>query len=571
LIKLCFAVSPTIAAYQSRQASPVFHTGTVIVPVDVRVLDTRGRPVVGLQPTDFTIREDGVVQEIQQFATITLAPSDMAGRQAEPGTARELGTQNRRVILLVLGRGKLQPVSKGVDALLSLVRDRLLVQDQVAVFAFNRATDFTNDHDYIASVLARFRDKHESIENQFRSAQDLATVYGVTSVAPSIQADIDEIFAVPGGPQLRTPPKATITDARRLAHDEREARDAMMAQMLAIERKQMLAEVNAPAASAGVRDVTQERMLEVGFGGFVAHFPQTLQDLTSIYQGIEYLRHVEGEKHLVFVTERGMFLPRLEDDTNVAAMASDARVAIDVIQTGGLPPAEPGRSFGFDAAFVARALRELSTLTGGLASVYSYASNAVDRLVVSTGSSYLLGYTPAETNWDGRYRHITVQINRRDVTLLYRHGYYARPPLESPDWRGALAYRRIVSAANFPTDVPDIVVTFGSREVGGATGSGLSVNVKIDPARLGWTRVDGDWLTDVDVAVFCTTRNGELVGDSRDHVNVRLPTAVMERARTSGLTFETRVPLRAAAERVKVVVYNYANDLVGTASGNIVR
>jgi hypothetical protein len=97
------------------------------------------------------------------------------------------------------------------------------------------------------------------------------------------------------------------------------------------------------------------------------------------------------------------------------------------------------------------------------------------------------------------------------------------------------------------------------------------VNVKIDPARLGWTRVDGDWLTDVDVAVFCTTRNGELVGDSRDHVNVRLPTAVMERARTSGLTFETRVPLRAAAERVKVVVYNYANDLVGTASGNIVR
>jgi hypothetical protein len=45
----------------------------------------------------------------------------------------------------------------------------------------------------------------------------------------------------------------------------------------------------------------------------------------------------------------------------------------------------------------------------------------------------------------------------------------------------------------------------------------------------------------------------------------------MERARTSGLTFETRVPLRAAAERVKVVVYNYANDLVGTASGNIVR
>jgi hypothetical protein len=66
-------------------------------------------------------------------------------------------------------------------------------------------------------------------------------------------------------------------------------------------------------------------------------------------------------------------------------------------------------------------------------------------------------------------------------------------------------------------------------------------------------------------------RDRQLVGETRERVNLRLPDAVMTRARTSGLTLETRVRVDGDPAQMKVVVYNYASDLVGTASGRVVR
>ena len=48
--------------------------------------------------------------------------------------------------------------------------------------------------------------------------------------------------------------------------------------------------------------------------GDVSSARTTRHDLRSLYTGIEYLRYIGGEKRLVFVTQRGLFLPRLEDD-----------------------------------------------------------------------------------------------------------------------------------------------------------------------------------------------------------------------------------------------------------------
>ena len=51
------------------------------------------------------------------------------------------------------------------------VRERLLPQDQVAVLAYNRATDFTTSHESIAQVLERFKQVHESIESRLFHVQ----------------------------------------------------------------------------------------------------------------------------------------------------------------------------------------------------------------------------------------------------------------------------------------------------------------------------------------------------------------------------------------------------------------
>ena len=61
-----------------------------------------------------------------------------------------------------------------------------------------------------------------------------------------------------------------------------------------------------------------------------------MQDMGNLYTGIEYLRYLEGEKHILFVTEQGFYTPRLEADASLAARANHARVVIDTIQTGGI-------------------------------------------------------------------------------------------------------------------------------------------------------------------------------------------------------------------------------------------
>ncbi|MBE3034282.1 MAG: VWA domain-containing protein, partial [Actinobacteria bacterium] len=138
---------------------PVFRSAVTLVPVDVRVVDGSGKPVTDLKQEEFTIVEDGTRQEIRHFALQTFTPAEPV-----PGAALALRRdavsfepQTNRIFLIVLGRGKLQEPSKAVDALLRFVRERLLPQDQVAVFAYNRATTFTTDHQMVARLLERFK------------------------------------------------------------------------------------------------------------------------------------------------------------------------------------------------------------------------------------------------------------------------------------------------------------------------------------------------------------------------------------------------------------------------------
>ena len=144
LVLALFAAGAGAAAVGAQQAAqqpppPKFRTGVVIVPVDVRVLDRNGKPVTDLTQADFTVLEDGAPQEIRHFSARGLAPAPVPP-EAKPAvrtaSSSPTQTQSSRIFLIVLGRGRLQYPSKGVDAVIHFVRNRLLPQDQVAVLAF---------------------------------------------------------------------------------------------------------------------------------------------------------------------------------------------------------------------------------------------------------------------------------------------------------------------------------------------------------------------------------------------------------------------------------------------------
>src|SRR5690606_20568948 len=108
-----------------------------------------------------------------------------------------------------------------------------------------------------------------------------------------------------------------------------------------------------------------------------------------------------------------------EDDLSLAAVANDARVAIDTVQTGGLYADPPGLRALSERAWAhtwaIAAVRNVSDYTGGRAFVFKYADDALTAIDRMTRTGYLLGYVPANLVQDGAYRRIEVKVARKGL------------------------------------------------------------------------------------------------------------------------------------------------------------
>ncbi len=546
-------------AQQAPPQTPAFRTGTTLVPVDVRVLDRNGKPVTDLAEREFVVLENNVRQQIRHFSAQALT-ADTAPPAPEPLRRLEgpapLGTQTRRIFLIVLGRGRLQPPARGVDGMIHFVRERLLPQDMVAVLAWNRATEFSTDHAQVVELLERFKKQHERIEaDMAQHFSGLAAIYGSREIPARLQTAIDSVFAAPNAPGLRTVPENAAPDARRVAEDQRRMVDA-------VQRAELLAQ----GLAGGRLTESVEGVLPsegMSLDDLAAITSQTGQDVGKLTAGIQYLRHLDGEKHLLFLSPSGVFLPRAEDDRNLASLAADARVVIDVIHTGGQPAFRPGFQ-GPD--WRPMTSQTVAQETGGSYSSLLMAREFADRLDTATRFQYVLGYYPANSTLDGRFRRIAVRVTRPGVTVHFRHGYFATRELPAIDRRHLLSYSRVTAVASALTDVKDIAITVTATNVAPAAGQarGVQVQVKIPPDRLTLIEKDGRRTGLIDVAIFCADARERLVGQSWNAVDMAMEPQAFERFKTTGLTYNSRIPVSVEARFVRVVVYDYAGDLAGS-------
>jgi VWFA-related protein len=597
LLSLVLAVAASCAFPVAAQQSPPRVPGAIrsqvtLVPIDVVVTDNDDRPVTNLTKDDFTILENGVRQTIAHFTLQTMAADTAAPAGSGPSTAQlrkvptvSLTPQSRRTFVIVLGRGRLQAPSKSVDHLVRFVRQELLPQDLVAVMAWNRATDFTTDHENIARLLERFKKGHEGVESKMALRfSGLAAVYGGKEIPKNLQPDIDRIFLAPGAVNARHLPPGSVTDSSALASDARTATDGLMRM-----------ETDALGTMSALDQLQVDALTDLGFEEFVSSNAQTMQDLQNLYTAVEYLRYMDGEKHLLFFTEQGLFLPRLEHDKSLAAMANDARVTIDTFQAGGvssagLPNAQSasGTGFGADNAGSARgggrgggqqsrtgdvsrmfalsSLRNIAQMTGGRSSIHGDVGKALATLNDVTRVEYLLGFYPSNPDWDGKYRHLTVRVNRPGLKLSYRRGYYARASLQPFDRKAFLTYSRIASAAQYAGEVHDIKVRAHVEAVPAASGSGQEtrVDLVIDPSRLPFAQEGGLHKAVLEVTTFYGDSRGRPLGDLWQTLEMNLREANWEKYRKDGIPFSTRVPMAASGQTFKIVVYSYDADLVGS-------
>ena len=565
-----------------QQPPPTFRTGVIMVPVDVRVLDREGKPVTDLKQSDFVVLEDGSPQDIRHFSARGLVPMPVPAESKPAVRTRgssPLQEQSARIFLIVLGRGRLQYPSKGVDGMIHFVRNRLLPQDQVAVLAFNRATDFTTDRARILDVLERFKRRHEDIEAMFKHQMGgLAGVYGSLEPSSRLQREIDAVFVGPAGQSARAVTPAPLPEREQAAAATRRAIDDVARAEVVAGREQ---------THGDTFDLMAGEMVGLPFDAFVSSSVQAMQDMGNLYTGIEYLRYLEGEKHILFVTEAGFYTPRLEADASLAARANHARVVIDTIQTGGIDlmpspidggaivpatvaPRQPSPTLASASAANRdmgnmQALESMSALTGGLSSVHRYAQPAVDRIDTATRFGYLLGYQPQNTRIDRRYRRITVRVNRPGVTVLFRHGYYADDVPLPVDRRAFLTSRRISAAGQYGSAIPDIRVTLTPTVKRAQGAAEVNVVLNIDASRIAFTAVEGRHVADLDLVIYTADDKERIIKESRHKIDLKLKDENYQRYLREGIPFEVTMRAAQPPKYVKVIVYDYAADLLGSS------
>ena len=573
-LTLAAAISPGQNPPQDQQ-SPAYRSGVTIVPLDVRVVDKNGRPITDLKQEDFRILENGVPQPIAHFvAQVLAADAPQPGLRASPKAAPFDATpQTRRVFLILLGPGALGDTRahpETLNALLRFVRESLLPQDQVGLVAYNRAVDFTTDHENVARLLEMFRGTAAGARSALSQQGSLAA------------SDMSSVFS--DLPALDTSPSIE--------------------------------------AELGLEDYLKARR------------GQSQGEVDALLFGINYLRYVGGEKHLIFVTERGPFptweqVKQLTSTASHARVAIDTIQTGGRIRNmdipSDLPPSAAGPDFGLPTARVLtladrriggeggpgndhvgetpigggqiRAgapidggllppgaptignplegavpsiydLKYIAAQTGGQSSILKDGSDTLDRIDTATRAQYLLAYYPTDGDWNGRYRSVKVEVNRPGATVLFRHGYFARREAEVFDRRRVVSNNRIESAGYQLNVVREIDVEFTPRFVKSETGKGGNVflSVRVDTSRLAWGRDEGGRHTaTVEVAVYCGDGNQKIVGQVRRQLNIALTEATYQRASREGFFRDLGIPVTVKPRNVKVIVYDYEADRVGSA------
>ncbi|MDQ3071390.1 MAG: hypothetical protein M3R55_16875 [Acidobacteriota bacterium] len=295
------------------QAPTVIRSQITLVPVDVRVVDRDGRPITDLTEADFTVFEDGVPHAIRHFSAHAFTADPHAvSAQPQFRTPQEEGARasNRRVFLIMLGRGQHQSVSKYVEALHAFITKGLLPQDQVAIMAWNRATDFTSDHAKAGRILERFRDQHGQIEHELLQwFTGLRALYGSPDIPAHIQRKIDAVYEDAGDLRPRSLTPSPSSDAAARSEMSRRAAEE-------IQRDEIMKTFPGSGFITDSRAEILASLSGMTFEDYVARSSETLQDLGSLYAAVDYLRYLEGEKHLLFLTEKGIDIPLTEGNRN---------------------------------------------------------------------------------------------------------------------------------------------------------------------------------------------------------------------------------------------------------------
>jgi VWFA-related protein len=370
---------------QEQEPRTAIRVTTELVLANLVVRDKKGNLVRDLKKEDFTLFEDGKKQEISTFdfenvdelETAGGAEKTITGEAGPAGVLRRsdkpvMDARDRRVIVFFFDFSAMEPeqIDRCVDAAKKYINAQMQPADVVALvsLATNMRVDldFTDDKAKILSVLSAY----SSGEGQGFDSGDTGSAEGAAESSGSFTVDDTDYN--------------TFSADRKLL-----ALQSTMEALGKIQQKKSLIYFSNGISQSGTDNQSALR----------AATAAAVKNNVSIYT----------------VDIRGLQAFPPGGEAQSASLHGQA--------------AYSGAAVLSDFSNNAASQETLSTLaadTGGKAFFDTNDFSGVFTQVQKDSSAYyVLGFTSANPLKDGKYRRLRVTVNRADVKLEYRPGYYA--------------------------------------------------------------------------------------------------------------------------------------------------
>lgn len=598
-------LSPAAPAVPAPQAPPqgkevlTFGVSTAAVTLDIVVRDKKGNAVRDLKAGDFSVFEDGVPQKVETFeifgqttppAATTVAdarspvggpggataPAAASAPAASPAPAAAAEPEVRpQVIAFVFDRLGPEARANAQKAAMTYVDRGYVHGDVVGIFSVDLALrtlqPFTTDVTLIRSGLERaaaqgntgYANNREQVRNMVDTVmQGADQADSVAGSSPGRGANVGDIAAQAAGAALQQTFGSLQLDMAR--------------NMESLERDQQ---------------------------GFAS-----TNGLLAVVTG---LKKLPGRKTVVFFSE-GLMIPAnvLPQFRNVIHNANRSNVSVYTMDAAGLR----AQSSNLETAreinqATAQRLRELESghdsgtsgpstraleraedrlrdsAESGLGMLANEtgafmirdtndAAGAFRRITEDMRFHYLVGYTPSNEVYDGKFRVISVKVARPGVTVQSRQGYIALKTIESAPLLSyeAPAIAKLDAGAK-PHDFPIQIaaLTFPTTDKPGLSpvlvkAPGTALTFTPDP-----TDKSADKLQRGDFAVVVRVKDasGREVDRLSQHFPLSAPAKNVEAARRGDILFYREAELGPGKYTLEAVGYDAGSQKASVATASL--
>ena len=306
----------------------------------------------------------------------------------------------------------------------------------------------------------------------------------------------------------------------------------------------------------------------------------TAEALRAIADHVSYL---PGAKNLIWISAEFPFyiesdnLERSPDGKKLAyptenemveRALSNARIAVYPIDARGLLAGGVDEIANKSPDKLVAEMAESSNMemlarrTGG----HAYRDNngiagSIRQTIDGSRVTYQLGFYPENVAWDGSFHKLQVKVDRRDVQVQARDGYFA---LAQPNLTREMARELLSQAAHSPINATGIRFSLHVAPVAPAADNKLRLSFSLAPSQFAFASQNGEWKDAVDIAFITMDANNHVLQTTVLPLPFTIDAQTYEHLVQAGLPLAREVVIPPNASKLQVIILDEGNGQVGS-------